>query len=157
VSPVLKEPFLAANAEDNARVRAAFGAREAAPTLPLATARGRKPSLEFSSKTVAPPGFFGTRQLSAFPLEELLPYIDWTPFFHAWELKGTYPRILEHPEHGRAARELYDAAQTLLARIVEKRQLHAFGVYGFFAANSEGEDVLLWEDATRLKELPRLH
>jgi 5-methyltetrahydrofolate--homocysteine methyltransferase len=157
VSPALREPFLASNRKENDRVRAAFGGREAAPTLPIAAARARRPSIEFSPATVAPPGFFGTRRLPAFPLEELLPFIDWTPFFHAWELKGTYPRILEHPQQGKAARDLYAAAQTLLARIVEKRQLHAFGVYGFFAANSDGDDVLLWEDASRARELPPLH
>ena len=157
VSPALREPFVASTREENDRVRAAFGGRETAPTVPIAAARSRKPAFEFSPATVAPPGFFGTRRLPAFPLEELLPFIDWTPFFHAWELKGTYPRILEHPVHGQAAREVYDAAQALLIRIVEKRQLHAFGVYGFFAANADGDDVLLWEDASRARELPRLH
>jgi 5-methyltetrahydrofolate--homocysteine methyltransferase len=157
ISPVLRGPFLEASRAEDERVRAAFGSREAAPTVPIALARSRRPSFSWTPKDVARPGFYGTRRLPGFALEELLPYIDWTPFFHAWELKGTYPRILEHPEHGRAARELYDNAQALLARIVERRQLHAFGVYGFFAANSDGDDVVLWEDASRARELARLH
>lgn len=157
ISPVLHGPFLAAARADDDRLRAAFAGRQAAPTVPLAVARGRRPQFTWSAGAVAHPGFFGTRRLPAFPLDELLPFIDWTPFFHAWELKGSYPRILEHPDHGKAARDLYAAAQTLLAEIVEKRYLHAFGVYGFFPANSDGDDVVIWEDASRAVELARFH
>jgi len=157
ISQELKGPFLAAARADDDRIRAAFAAREAAPTLPLSAARARRFSPSWSADAVAHPGFYGTRRLPGFPLDELLPYIDWTPFFHAWELKGTYPRILEHPEHGKAAREIYDAAQALLASIVDKRLLHAFGVYGFFPANSDGDDVVIWEDATAKRELTRFH
>jgi 5-methyltetrahydrofolate--homocysteine methyltransferase len=157
ISPALKDPFLAAAKMDDDRLRAAFAGREAAPTLPLAVARSRRPPFPWSADTVAHPGFFGTRRLPAFPLEELLPYIDWTPFFHAWELKGTYPRILEHPEHGKAARELYEAAQALLQGIVDKNLLHAFGVYGFFPANADGDDVVIWEDGSCARELARIH
>jgi 5-methyltetrahydrofolate--homocysteine methyltransferase len=157
ISPVLREPFLAAAKADDDRLRAAFAGRETAPTVPLAVARSRRPPFPWSADTVAHPGFFGTRRLPAFPLDELLPYIDWTPFFHAWELKGTYPRILEHPEHGKAAREIYDAAQALLAGIVDKNLLHAFGVYGFFPANADGDDVVIWEDVTCARELARVH
>jgi 5-methyltetrahydrofolate--homocysteine methyltransferase len=157
ISPVLKEPFLAAARVDDDRLRAAFAGREAAHTVPIAVARKRRPGVSFATDAVAHPGFLGMRRLPNFPLDELLPYIDWTPFFHAWELKGSFPRILEHPVHGKAARELYDAAQTLLAEIVEKRHLHAFGVHGFFAANSDGDDVVIWEDASCSRELTRLH
>jgi 5-methyltetrahydrofolate--homocysteine methyltransferase len=157
VSPILREPFLAGVRADDDRLRAAFAGREAAPTLPIDVARERRLRLSFSPEEVAHPGFYGTRRLPAFPLDELLPYIDWTPFFHAWELKGTYPRILEHPLHGKAARELYETAQALLADIVEKRHLHAFGVHGFFAANSDGDDVIIWEDASCTRELTRFH
>jgi 5-methyltetrahydrofolate--homocysteine methyltransferase len=157
VSPILRDPFLASVRADDDRLRAAFAARDVAPTMPIDLARERRPRLSFAADAIAHPGFYGVRRLPAFPLDELLPYIDWTPFFHAWELKGSYPRILEHPLHGKAARELYDAAQALLAEIVEKRHLHAFGVHGFFAANSEGDDVILWEDASCARELTRFH
>jgi 5-methyltetrahydrofolate--homocysteine methyltransferase len=156
ISPSLQGPFLTASRADDDRLRAAFAGREAVPILPLAKARSRRLSLSFDGDAVARPGFLGTRRLPGFPLDELLPYIDWTPFFHAWELKGTYPRILEHPDHGKAARELYDAAQALLAGIVDKSLLHAFGVYGFFAANSDGDDVVIWEDATATVERTRV-
>jgi 5-methyltetrahydrofolate--homocysteine methyltransferase len=157
ISSELRGPFLASARADDDRLRAAFAGREVAPIVSFATARSRRPQFPWSTDTVAHPGFFGTRRLPAFPLDELLPYIDWTPFFHAWELKGTYPRILEHPEHGKAARELYETAQALLAGIVDKNLLHAFGVYGFFAANADGDDVLIWEDASCTRELARVH
>jgi 5-methyltetrahydrofolate--homocysteine methyltransferase len=157
ISPELREPFLASARADDDRLRAAFAGREAAPIVSLATARARSPKFRWSADEIAHPGFFGTRRLPAFPLDELLPYIDWTPFFHAWELKGTYPRILEHPEHGKAARELYESAQALLAGIVDKNLLHAFGVYGFFPVNADGDDVVIWEDASCARELARVH
>jgi 5-methyltetrahydrofolate--homocysteine methyltransferase len=157
ISPVLKDPFLAGVRADDDRLRAAFAGRDVAPTVPIDVARERRLRPSFAADAVAHPGFYGVRRLPAFPLDELLPYIDWTPFFHAWELKGTYPRILEHPLHGKAARELYESAQTLLAEIVEKRHLHAFGVHGFFAANSDGDDVIVWEDPSCSRELTRFH
>jgi cobalamin-dependent methionine synthase I len=76
-------------------------------------------------------------------LAELRPYIDWTFFFTAWELKGRYPQILDHPRHGEAARELFEAANDLLDRIVADRSLSARGVYGFWPASAEGDDVVL--------------
>jgi len=156
-SPGLRDPFLANVRAEDAKLRAAFAAREVAPLTPYAAARARRPALSYTEAETPPPGFVGTRPLAAFPLDELLPYVDWTPFFHAWELKGTYPRILEHPEQGRAARELFEAAQALLLRIVDKRLLHAFGVYGFFPANADGDDVVIWEDASRERERLRFH
>ncbi len=77
-------------------------------------------------------------------LEDLVPYIDWTFFFSAWELKGRFPAILDHPQYGAAARELYDNARTLLDRIVRDRLLTPRGVYGFWPANSEGEDIVVF-------------
>ena len=153
----LRDPFLANVRADDAKLRASFAARDVTPLTSFADARARRPALSYTDAEAPPPGFVGTRPLAAFPLDELLPYIDWTPFFHAWELKGTYPRILEHPEHGRAARDLFEAAQALLARIVDKSLLHAFGVYGFFPANADGEDVVVWEDADRRRERLRVH
>jgi 5-methyltetrahydrofolate--homocysteine methyltransferase len=157
VSPALSGPFLAELRADYERLRAAFAGRGAPPTIPFGEARKRRPVMAWSGEDVPRPGFLGARTVATLGLDELLPYIDWTPFFHAWELKGTYPRILEHPEHGPAARELFDNAQSLLARIVDRRLLHAFGVYGFFPANALGDDVVLWEDDTRTVERARLH
>src|SRR6185369_3948151 len=95
--------------------------------------------------------FTGARRLDV-PLAEIVPFIDWTPFFHAWELKGVYPRILEHPAWGAAARDLFEAGKRLLDRIVRERLLRARAVYGFFPAVTEGEDVVL-QDGTRFPML----
>src|SRR5207248_5936018 len=91
----------------------------------------------------------GVRVLDDLPLEELVPYIDWTPFFHAWELRGRYPEILEDAEIGERARELLDDARGLLDRIIKERLLTARGVYGFFPANSVGDDIEVYTDDSR--------
>jgi len=93
------------------------------------------------------------------PLASLVPYIDWTFFFSAWELKGRFPAILDHPEYGAAARELYENARALLDRIVKEGLLTARGVYGFWPANSEGDDIVVYKDDSRravLATLPML-
>jgi 5-methyltetrahydrofolate--homocysteine methyltransferase len=90
-------------------------------------------------------------------LAELVPYIDWSPFFHTWEMRGRYPDLLHDPARGPAARELFANAQELLKDIVAKKLFTANGVHGFFPANSDGDDIIVYEDVTRTKELARLH
>ena len=90
-----------------------------------------------------------------FPLATLREFIDWTPFFHTWELKGVYPRIFDHPEHGEQARQVFSEANALLDRIVEEKLLTARGVYGFFAANAAGDDVELYADGSRKEVIER--
>src|SRR6185295_18864734 len=89
------------------------------------------------------PSFTGARVLDDVRLEDIVPFIDWTFFFSAWELKGRFPAILDHPQYGTAARELYDNAQELLGRIVRDQLLTPRGVYGFWPANTHGEDIVL--------------
>jgi 5-methyltetrahydrofolate--homocysteine methyltransferase len=91
------------------------------------------------------------------PLSELFPFIDWSPFFCSWELKGKYPKIFEDPTYGRAAEELYDNAQKLLHEIVDQKLLKASGVYGFWPAASDGDDVILYTHESRQHELTRFH
>jgi 5-methyltetrahydrofolate--homocysteine methyltransferase len=95
--------------------------------------------------------------LDDYPLEELVPYIDWSPFFIAWELHGKYPAIFEDPNVGERARELYDDARALLDRIVREKLLKARGVYGLFPANSVGDDIELYTDETRTQVLTTFH
>jgi 5-methyltetrahydrofolate--homocysteine methyltransferase len=90
-------------------------------------------------------------------LETLIPYIDWTFFFAAWELKGRFPAILDHPEYGGPARELYEHAQGLLARIVAERRITARGVYGFWPANADNDDIVVYKDDARQVEIARFH
>ncbi len=107
---------------------------------------------------IAPkPTFTGTKVIEAFPLEELVPYIDWTPFFHTWELRGSYPKIFDDKYVGTEAKKLYDDAQALLKKIVAEKLLQANGVIGFWPANRVGDDIELYTDETRKKLLTRIH
>jgi len=159
LSDTLKEPFLAKNRAEQEETRIAWEGREALPLLPYAdaAARGAKLWSETASYRPPRPAFLGTRALYACPLEEIVPYIDWSPFFHAWEMKGVYPRILEDARFGAAARELFENGKRLLDEIVGGRLLTANGVYGFFPAASDGDDVIVFADDARGKELARFH
>ncbi|MNK08640.1 Methionine synthase [compost metagenome] len=106
---------------------------------------------------VAPaPTFTGTKVLEDFPLEELVPYIDWTPFFHTWELRGSYPRIFDDKNVGDEAKKLFDDAQTLLKRIVDEKLLKAKAVFGFWPAQAIGDDIELDLPSSTLKVTPEL-
>ena len=121
----------------------------------LEAARARRTPIEWRAEDLPVPEFTGARVLDNFPLATLREFIDWTPFFHTWELKGVYPRLFNHPEHGAQARQLFDEANVLLDEIVEKKLLTARGVYGFFPANAVGDDVELYADDGRRKALAR--
>jgi 5-methyltetrahydrofolate--homocysteine methyltransferase len=125
--------------------------------LSLAEAEAKKPVVEFTSETVPEPTFTGIRTLDQFPLEQIAMYIDWSPFFHAWELKGVYPAILKHPKYGEEAQKLLDEGRRLLENLVNNNRLTAKAVYGLFPAGSDGNDVVLFEDGDRKAELTRFH
>jgi 5-methyltetrahydrofolate--homocysteine methyltransferase len=127
------------------------------PVIPIETARARRTTIEWRAKDLAKPEFLGVRVLEDFPLATLREFIDWSPFFHTWELKGVYPRILEDERQGEQARLLFAEANALLDRIVQEKLLRARGVYGFFAANTTGDDVELYTDEKRKKVLTRLY
>ncbi len=144
-------------AEQAALREAHAGATQGKPLLSLAEARARKSVITWESATLPKPSFTGTRVLSKIALDELVPLIDWSPFFHAWELRGRYPRILEDPAMGAKARELWADAQRLLERIVRENLFEARAVYAFFPANSQGDDVLLYTDESRRQTRATLH
>jgi 5-methyltetrahydrofolate--homocysteine methyltransferase len=150
-----REAFATEVAAQQDRARAQFLAREKSRVrLSADEARRRALRLDWRADDVPRPAFVGLR--SAEPsLEELIPLIDWSPFFHAWELKGTYPAIFADPRWGDRARELFDDGQRLLERIVRERRLQARGVYGFFPAASEGDDIVLYTDEARSAERAR--
>jgi 5-methyltetrahydrofolate--homocysteine methyltransferase len=125
--------------------------------LRLEEARRRKPPLDWSRTDIPRPEFTGIRAFPAVPLEEIVPYIDWTPLFQVWELRGTYPKILEDATVGGKARELLCDAQKLLARIVKEKSLTANAVVGFFPAASVGDDIEVYRDASRSGLLTTLH
>jgi len=126
---------------------------EGRKVLALEEARRRRTPLDWSEYTPPSPDFVGRRTWDPVPLAELVPYIDWTPFFAAWELRGTYPRIFDNPTWGERARELFDDAQALLARIVDEGLLRARAVHGFFPAAAVGDDIEIYEDDSRQRVL----
>jgi len=119
--------------------------------LTIEEARRRKPKLDYGKP--ARPTFFGVRTYDDFPLDRIEPFIDWTPFFQTWELRGRYPQILNEPR----AQELYDDARKLLSEIIGKRLLTARAAYGFWPANAIGDDVDLYADEIRRNATARLH
>ena len=135
--------------------RDSYSRRQKRKLVPYAEAIGRRFTLDWAEAPIAVPSFLGPRVLRDVPLQELVPYIDWSPFFMTWELKGKYPRIFEDPEVGPVARELFDKANELLDQIVARQQLTPHGVYGFFPANSDGDDVVIYTDDSRTAERAR--
>jgi 5-methyltetrahydrofolate--homocysteine methyltransferase len=127
--------------------------------VPLEVARARRTPIVWreDSDAIPTPAFIGVRALDNFPLATLREYIDWSPFFHTWGLKGIYPRILDNPDSGAQARQLFTEGNALLDRIVAENLITARGVYGLFPANAIGDDVALFADQTRSTELTRLH
>ena len=121
--------------------------------LPLAKARANAPKIDWAAYDPPKPLFTGTRVLTNADVTDLVPYIDWTPFFQAWEIKGRYPALLDDPEKGEAARALFDDAQAMLEKIVAERWFDPKAVIGFWPANSVGDDVRLYTGESRGTEL----
>ncbi|TVR00652.1 MAG: methionine synthase [Deltaproteobacteria bacterium] len=136
--------------EDQVKDRDRYANRRSVALLTLEQARANRLVLPFPEAPPVP-AFTGLRNVEI-PISTLVPYIDWTPFFTTWELKGSYPRILQHPDLGPAARELFEHGQAMLQRIADEGWLQARGVYGFFPANSDGDDLVVWTDETRSAE-----
>ena len=120
-------------------------------------ARANAMKTDWSSYVPPRPAFTGTRAFESYDLAELVPYIDWTPFFQSWELVGRYPMILDDAVVGEAARNLFADAQAMLAKMVSEKWLTAKAVVGLWPANSDGDDIVVWTDETRTKELTRFH
>jgi len=128
------------------------GRRGLRPLIVLAEARKRRTPTDWAHAEIAKPSFIGLRSLDSYLLEQIVPYIDWTPFFNAWELHGRYPEILRDEQGGQRARELFSDAQGLLRRIVSQRLLRARAVYGFFPANTVlDDDIAVFTDESRSK------
>ncbi|MCA9536636.1 MAG: methionine synthase [Myxococcales bacterium] len=142
---------------DQENTRGLYAERRNRPRVPLSVAREQRPQLVFDETTVPKPEFTGLRVLEDIPLTDIIPFIDWTFFFAAWDLKGRYPKILEHAQHGEAARELYDNGQKLLAEIVRDKSLRASAAYGFWPANADGDDIVIYTDESRQAERLRFN
>ncbi len=125
--------------------------------LTLAEARANRFAPDWTGYAPPRPSFLGTRAFASHDLADLVPYIDWTPFFSTWEMKGSFPAILEDDRYGEAARSLYADARAMLHQMVEERWLTASGVVGFWPANAEGDDIVLFRDEDRRERLAVLH
>jgi len=123
----------------------------------LEVARSRRTPITWRSEDIPSPTFTGVRVLDNFPLQTLREFIDWSPFFHTWGLKGVYPRIFDHPEQGPQARQIFEEGNVLLDLIIEKKLITARGVYGLFPANALGDDIELYADEKREKVIERFH
>jgi len=148
MSDRMRDDFVSATRAEQEDVRARYGTRREKPLLALADARTNHLKTDWDALQIPVPWFLGRRVVEP-ALEDLVPYIDWTFFFSAWELKGRFPAILDDPAVGAAARELYGHARAVLDRIVREERLTARGVYGFWPANSIGDDIVLYKDDAR--------
>ncbi len=137
--------------------RAAFAKKVRRKLVPYAEALRRRYAPDWSTAAIDVPAWLGPRVLEDVPLGEIVPFIDWSPFFMAWELKGKYPAILRDPVVGKVATELFADAKALLDRVVAEKLFRARGVSGFFPANSDGDDIILYTDDSRTAERGRIH
>jgi 5-methyltetrahydrofolate--homocysteine methyltransferase len=150
-----REKFAAETREAQESLRRLHGGGRERPLLSYAEARARRLVLDWRAEDLARPAFIGRRELRDLPLAELFPYVDWTFFFSAWELKGKFPKILDDPRLGAAARELFEAGRALLEKVAAEGSLRACGVYGFWPAASDGDDIVLFADEDRHREVAR--
>ncbi len=151
-----KSGFVAQHRADYEALRKAHSAPRQ-QVVALEVARSRRTPITWRAEDIAVPEFTGVHVLEKFPLATLRDFIDWTPFFHTWGLKGIYPRILDHPDHGPQARQIFTEGKALLEMIIEKNLITARGVYGFFPANAVGDDIELYTDDTRTTVMERFH
>jgi 5-methyltetrahydrofolate--homocysteine methyltransferase len=177
INPDARENFIEENRDLQRQLVESYAKRLQVELLPYEEARGKGLSTDWTQFDVPRPAFIGSRvvatdaapagssssssslnpQVSSFSLADLRPYIDWSPFFLAWEMKGKYPRIFEDPQLGQEARRLFDDANELLDRIINENLLGARAVYGFWPAASDGDDVHVYADNTRTAEVARFH
>ncbi len=152
MDPERRPKFDAKNREEQGKVRALFEMKQSRPSLPWDIAKDNGFKGKFND--LPEPGFLGRKAFDA-DLNDIREYIDWTLFFSAWDLKGKYPKILEHPKIGEAARDLFRDGTAMLDELIANKLVRARGVYGFWPANRDGEDVVLWKDEARKDALAR--
>jgi 5-methyltetrahydrofolate--homocysteine methyltransferase len=159
MSKAARGGYIADIRQEYARIATAHArGEENKQRLSLKDARANALRLNWSGNYLPPqPGFLGTRVLADYSIAELRQYIDWTPFFATWELTGKYPAILDDAKYGAAARSLFDDAQAMLDRIDTEGWFRAGAVFGFWPANSEGDDILIYGDEPRGKPIAVLH
>ena len=158
MSPTERPIAIAKVRDEYTKMAASYarGQEEKARTS-IKDARANRLKLDWSTYAAPHPSFLGVKTFNSYDLGELAGHVDWTPFFHAWELKGTYPRILQDDKYGEAAASLFEDAQAMLRQIVDEKWLTANGVVGFWPANSVGDDIELYIDESRKTPFVTLH
>ena len=151
-----REAFVKKNVEQQVQLVASYQARTQ-KLVPYAEALEKRFATDWENVRIDKPSFTGRRVLEDFSLAEIREYIDWSPFFMTWELKGKYPKIFQDDVVGEQARELYDHANEMLDRMIGEKRIQANAVYGFWPAASDGDDVILYSDESRTVELSRFH
>ncbi|RLS77606.1 MAG: methionine synthase [Planctomycetota bacterium] len=157
LNPASRSEFARVNREAQARDVENFKRRQETKLVSYATAREKHWTTDWAIAPIDVPEFLGVRTLDRIPLAELVPFIDWSPFFMSWELKGKYPVILDDATVGEEARKLHRDAMAMLEGILRDDALVAKGVYGFFAANTTGDDIIVFRDDSRTAEIGRVH
>jgi 5-methyltetrahydrofolate--homocysteine methyltransferase len=152
LDPARRATLDADNRAEQARIREVHAGKAAKPLVPLAAADEKRLRITWRPEDVPVPAFVGRRVLDPVPLADIVPYIDWRFFFTAWELPGRFPEVLDDPKYGEAARDLHRNATALLDRIVAGKLLTARAAYGFWPAQSDGNDVVVYADRTRTAE-----
>jgi 5-methyltetrahydrofolate--homocysteine methyltransferase len=158
LSPEQKPAFLAENTAKQERQREEFAARRnKRPLLSLEQSRARKQKFDWATVDIPRPEFLGPKVFSDVPLSEIVPFIDWGPFFSAWELHGRYPQILEDAVVGVEAKKLFADAQKLLAQIIAEKRFTAKAIIGFWPCNAVGDDIEIYADEARSSVLTKFH
>ncbi|MGQ9769804.1 MAG: methionine synthase [Thermogutta sp.] len=156
LNPKERERFREEVRREQSKLAEAYHQRRTTNLATYEEALKKRFTCDWRTVEILRPSFLGTRSVEV-EIETLLPYIDWTPFFIAWELPGTYPKIFEDPRFGPQARNLWQDAQQMLKEIAAGRLLRPLGIYGFWPANSEGDDILVYADEERSRVLARVH
>jgi len=151
-----RDAFLAANVQEQAKLAASYRDRQQ-KLVPYADALEKRFATDWETVRIDKPSFTGTRVLTDVPLGEVRKFIDWSPFFMTWELKGKYPKIFDDPRAGSEAKELFDNANAMLDRVIAEKSLQANAIYGFFPAASDGDDIIVYTDESRSTERTRFH
>ncbi len=157
LSDELKSDYVKTVRDDYVKVREQHAGKKGVKLVSLAAARANRTLIDWTGYEPHKPGFTGVKALKNYPLEELVPYIDWSPFFQTWDLWGKYPQILDDATVGAAAREVYDNGQKMLDQIIKGRWLSANAVFGFWPANSVGDSIEVYADETRGTVLATFH
>jgi len=158
LSDTQRDEFVANNKLEHERARVAHERKKPSkPLLPIEESRKRGFGTDWKTVDIPTPAFTGVKVIDDLPLAEIRKFIDWSPFFHSWEIRGRYPALLDDPETGARCRELFNDAQTLLNRLLDQKLIHGKAVYGFFPAASVGDDIELYTDDSRTKVLTTFH